>query len=405
MKIRSITLFLNPGWPLDRTLLEQAGVFGVAARRAYEDAGYEVQTTRMASPSFTRLVPSLELDELLALAQSLEQAGKQFGFEFISLGPALPEQPRSYALIPALIAATENIFFSGQMTLPGGNISLPAVRQCAQVIHSLATVSPDGFANLRFGSAANVSPSGPFLPTAYHGDGPPQFALATEAADLAVAAVTGAHSLQQVRQRLVESVELHAQCLQSVAQELEALGVRFAGIDFTLAPFPEPEISLGGAMEGLGVPAVGRHGSLAAAAFLMDALDRTHLPKVGFNGLMVPVLEDTTLALRSAGGALHVKDLLLYAAVCGAGLDCIPLPGDVTQEQLAAVILDVAALAQRLDKPLMARLLPVPGKIAGDLVSYDFKFLGNSRVLALEAEPLGGLLAGDETFGLQPRKP
>ena len=164
--------------------------------------------------------------------------------------------------------------FFWQTTLPGGGISLPAARRCAQVIQSLATVSPDGFANLRFGSAANVPPFGPFLPTAYHGGGVPVFALATEAADLAVAAVTGANSLQQARQRLIEMVERHAQCLQSVAQELERLGPRFAGLDFTLAPFPEPEISFGKAIEGLGVPAVGRHGSLAAAAFLMDALDR-----------------------------------------------------------------------------------------------------------------------------------
>ena len=81
---------------------------------------------------------------------------------------------------------------------------------------------------------------------------------------------------------------------------------------------------------------------------------------------MVPVLEDATLALRVCKRRVARQR---FTALCGgvrAGLDCIPLPGDVTQGQLAAVLLDVAALAQRLDKPLMARLLPVPGKAAGD---------------------------------------
>ena len=61
-----------------------------------------------------------------------------------------------------------------------------------------------------------------------------------------------------------------------------------------------------------------------------------------------------------------MKDLLLYSAVCGTGLDTVPLPGDVTADQLYALLLDLAFLSQRLDKPLTARLMPVPGKKAGD---------------------------------------
>jgi hypothetical protein len=61
-------------------------------------------------------------------------------------------------------------------------------------------------------------------------------------------------------------------------------------------------------------------------------------------------------------------------------------------------------LAQRLDKPLTARLMPVPGKAAGEQTGFDFAFFANSRILALEAQPLQRFLAGDETFVLRPRK-
>jgi uncharacterized protein (UPF0210 family) len=119
---------------------------------------------------------------------------------------------------------------------------------------------------------------------------------------------------------------------------------------------------------------------------------------------MLPVLEDAVLAKRAADGSLTVTDLLLYSAVCGTGLDTIPLPGDVSEEQLAAVLLDLAALAQRLGKPLTARLMPVPGKQAGDPTGFDFAFFANSRVMPIRAQPLKGLFSGDETFDLKARK-
>jgi len=118
---------------------------------------------------------------------------------------------------------------------------------------------------------------------------------------------------------------------------------------------------------------------------------------------MLPVLEDALLARRAAEGSLTLKDLLLYSAVCGTGLDTVPLPGTATAQQLSAILLDVAALAQRLDKPLTARLMPIPGKQAGDPTGFDFTFFANSRVLAFEAEPLTGLLASEENFDLRPR--
>jgi len=157
-------------------------------------------------------------------------------------------------------------------------------------------------------------------------------------------------------------------------------------------------------LERLGVPAIGFHGSLAAAAFLTDAVDQADFTRTGFSGLFLPVLEDATLAARAAEGVLSIKDMLLYSAVCGTGLDTVPLPGDTTVEQLQTVLLDLAALALRLDKPLTARLMPIPGKRAGDLTGFDFPFFANSRVMALEAQPLTGHLAGKERVTISPRE-
>ena len=277
-----------------------------------------------------------------------------------------PKELPSFERIPELLAATQNVFFSGLMTSDGGGVSLPAVRLCAAIIHRIASLSPDGFTNLRFAALANVPAGTPFFPAAYHAGNQPAFALATEAADLVVQAFQSASSLSEGRDGFVEALQLHAGLLEETASTLEReLGFRYGGIDFSPAPFPDDAISLGAAIEALGCPPLGQHGSLAAAAVLADAIDRAQFRKAGFNGLMLPLLEDSRLAQRAAEGTLSIKDLLLYSAVCGAGLDTVPLPGDTSADQLAGILLDVAVLAQRLDKPLTAWSDAGPRQIGG----------------------------------------
>ena len=399
MKIRSITYFLNPGWPLQEAGLLRAKEFNSKARPIFEKAGYEVQSTRLVSVPFPRLVKNWNSAEPVEFAKELEQAADRAGYGYAAAGPATPDQPESYAAIPAMLAATRNVFFCGVIADKQTGVSLPAVKACADIIQRASTITPDGFTNLRFGAAANVPAGGPFLPTGYHDSDMPSFAIATQAADLAVEAVSLAKSLKEARATLVRLVEEHGAVIANVSKQLtQEFSLPFGGIDFSLAPFPEQALSFGEAMERLGAPSVGLHGSLAAAAILTDTLDQARYPRAGFNGLFLPVLEDYILAKRAGEGKLSLKDLLLYSAVCGTGLDTVPLPGDASQEQLAAVLLDVAALSLRLDKPLTARLMPVPGKAAGDPTHFDFGFFADSRVMCLEAAPLSGLLAGDEAF-------
>jgi uncharacterized protein (UPF0210 family) len=100
---------------------------------------------------------------------------------------------------------------------------------------------------------------------------------------------------------------------------------------------------------------------------------------------------------------LTLKDLLLYATICGTGLDTVPLPGDVSQEALFAILLDVGALALRHDKPLTARLMPIPGKQAGDPVQFDFEYFADSRILKVDSDSLNGILSSGGSIDIRPR--
>ncbi|RJP49155.1 MAG: DUF711 family protein [Anaerolineaceae bacterium] len=398
MKIRSITYFCNPKFPLEEKALRDAGKFLSQAKSACEAAGYEVQTARLATIPFPKLLGEEHIDELPKYAAQFANAIRSAGIAYASLGPALPDFPRSCDLIPDAIFASENIFFGGAMTA-GRDIHMKAVKACAEVIVKCAPIDPNGFANLRFAALANVRAGAPFFPAAYHDSDEPAFAIAVESADVAVEAFEGQTSLSEGRGALIAEITKHGRAIARISKK-ELSNVRFLGIDFSLAPFPDDAHSLGNAVEKMGVPRIGLHGSLAAAAILTEAIERADFPHVGFNGFMQPILEDSILAKRAADGTLTVKDALLYSAVCGTGLDTVPLPGDTTADEITPLLLDLCALSLRLDKPLTARLMPVPGKRAGDSTEFDFAFFANSRVMALDASPVGLPLGGDDSFSL-----
>jgi uncharacterized protein (UPF0210 family) len=97
---------------------------------------------------------------------------------------------------------------------------------------------------------------------------------------------------------------------------------------------------------------------------------------------------------------LALSDLLLYSAVCGVGLDTVPLPGDVDEATLTGILLDTAALSARLRKPLVARLMPLPGLAAGDATSFSFEYFAPGGVMAVAAAETGGLMAQGERLRL-----
>jgi uncharacterized protein (UPF0210 family) len=405
MKIRSITYFCNPMYPLDGNVLQKAGAFLSAAKSAYEAAGYEVQTVRLATIPFPQLLGDEQIDKLPELATQFEEIAQQHDIGYVSLGPALPEMPRSFEVIPEAIFVSKNVFFGGVMADTMRGIDLSAIRACAEVIVKCASIESNGFANLQFAALANVKAGSPFLPAAYHDNDEPAFAIATESADLAVMAFENARTLEDGRKALISEVTHHGQAIARIAQSLISNYqlLKFGGIDFSLAPFPDDAHSLGNAVEKMGIPKIGYHGSLAAAAILTEAVDRADFPHTGFSGFMQPILEDSVLARRAAEGILTIKDALLYSAVCGTGLDTIPLPGDTTSEQLVPLLLDLCVLALRLDKPLTARLMPIPSKQAGDETNFDFAFFAASRVMALESAKLNSPLNSREVLQINKR--
>ncbi len=405
MKIRAITVFIDL-FPADiETSLARAATFLHAANYSYQQAGIAVQSRRIATQPFPRMRNPHGPAGMPDLAARLREECTAYGIDYIALGPVgAGDDPDYVDAIPDMLRAASGVFASIIVASARQGIDLGLLRHSAETIRAVSTVTPDGLSNLYLAAIANCGPGSPFFPAAYHGGGAARFALAIEAADLAVLAFQGAASPEEAVQRLSRLVQESADQLTSVAHELASEhSIVFGGLDFSLAPYPGEGSSLGAALESLGVR-LGGAGMVAAASLVMNAIEAANVPRCGFSGLMLPVLEDTLLGQRAAEGALHLNDLLLYSALCGTGLDCIPLPGDIGADALAAILLDVAALALRLNKPLTARLMPLPGKVAGDAVIFPaFEYFVPSRVMAAPAGIVGGVFGGSSTFKVVPR--
>lgn len=387
MKIRSVTAFVPLTWPIEPNAISNISRFLADARWRFSQAGFEVQTVRLATPPFLDVMGDPDPLALLDFAQSLEELAVRYNIDFVSVGPVIATTPLAFlmpiSILPRLMTETERVFSGVLFADRENGINMAAAQAFAQTVLEVSKTTEDGFGNLRLAALANVGPNIPFFPASYHGSGPPCFSIATQAADLALRAIQAGQSLNDIRVKLIELIDGAGASITNIAGNLVSdHNIAFKGIDFSLAPFPSEHISIGTAIQQLGLDAFGSHGSLFATAFFTNCIRQAKIPLIGFSGIMLPILEDTLLADAAQTGHFSVNDLLLYSAVCGTGLDTVPLPGDVSVDDLAAILLDVAGLAQTLDKPLTARLMPLPGLSAGDPVSFDFEYFAPGYVLS-----------------------
>jgi uncharacterized protein len=395
VEIRSITLFDNLTNPIQSSSLARARQFQKAATALADRVGIHVQTLRLATQPFARWLPLG--DRFAAACRDAERALLDTGIRYFSFGTFMGDAPDSdpsvLDCLPEAVSETSDVSFSVTIASARHGVSLSAIRAAAKAISEIAATLPDGMGNLRFAALANCAPHTPFFPVAYHDGGRPQFSIALEGAGLAVEAFGPAISSDDASERLFRSAGVATKQAVEFARLLaKETHVGFRGIDLSTTSGEGREHSFGGAVERLGVSRFGDSGTLYAIALTTSTIDAVRFPRAGFCGAMLPVMEDAVLAQRAAEGVFGIGDLLQYSSVCGTGLDTIPLPGDISTAELASILMDVAALSVRLAKPLTARLMPMPGKKAGDMTSVSSPYLVNTRVMAARGA-IGGKLS------------
>lgn len=380
-KVRAITSFVT----IDRAHY-QAQIGDTlkvlrSARAAFEKGGYEVQSIRIVTQPFPEYIRGMSRKEALAFFRAYDELAQKEQFE-PNLGPAMlrdSDDPAPMELLGEILS-TNKMLLASVIVADDDGIHWKSIRASAKMLKYVAEHSPRSQGNFNFAATAMVGPYTPFYPGAYHTGAGRRFAVATEGANVVeqVFAET-AGDTQAATDRLTQVLSEHARALEAIALRVEEqTGWTYMGLDST--PAPLKQVSIGAAIEKFTGAPFGSSGTMTAAAIITQALRALPGKRIGYNGLMVPILEDTRLAQRWSEGKYNIDSLLAYSAVCGTGLDTVPLPGDISAEQLERILGDMASLAIKWHKPLSARLLPVFGKKAGQRTDFDDPFLENALI-------------------------
>lgn len=383
-RIRTITAGVNLRSVTDLATIEAAIAFLERTKKKYEEAGYEIQTLRIATQPFGEYVNEGSREEALAELKKIDQLVSQKNV-LLSIGPIITDDQYDPEFAPwaaQLMKDTKNINFSVTVASASRGLHKQTARTAADAMAAIAKGTPGGEGNFRFTASANCPADIPFFPAAYH-QREENFGIGLESPRLLQAAFRDADGMESAKIKLKTLLESKLHTLETLAIKIAGEENRkYSGID--VSPAPGLDASIGEAIETLTQVPFGSASTLAACAAITDVLKGLNIKKCGYSGLMLPVLEDPVLATRAAEGKYSVHELLLYSSVSGTGLDVVPLPGDSPVSSLYRLIVDMAALSTKLHKPLSARLFPIPGKKAGERVDFDNPFLTESMVMKIE---------------------
>lgn len=405
MKIRAITIgdkipYLSKDDELKSTLEEKLFKF----RRLNEDLIEEfekirlpVQSKRICSqPLFSYADKQFYKENLNETLQRLNQQFKiiknlfdRYYIDYFACCSMLADKLETFGIfeklllneIPQYIKNFDYLFSSINVASTNKGINLSALKSSAKIIK---TLSADPFKNLNFCVSSNVVPelNVPFFPASYHSSDVPGFSLALEMADEVIKIIKESKNISEIKNNIRSKFREIYNILVKISEKMaNKFDIEFKGIDLSPAPFPDLDKSIGNAIEELGFEYFGSHGASFGVALIKNSIPSELENAIGFCGFMQPVLEDFTISKRLSEDKFNLDTLLLYSCLCGTGLDCIPLPGDITEKEIFYILLDICTISIQLDKPLTARLMPIPGKKAGDEVNFDFEYFASSKVI------------------------
>ena len=381
LKIRTITFGLNqfrPNQSLE-IAFKRIHSYSKFAKEFFAKLGFEIQSVRIATLPWQSWINDFEPEKQLKKLKKLDQLAKDLDFKFVSIGPCTTI--KSAEIIPELISQTETLsasFALDKKTVFGPDSELEKV---AKIITDLGNLKPKDLLNFRFGLLFNCPPNIPFFPAAYH-EGETCFSLGFENSVLLKDAADFSETLEELEENYKSLQTQNYLIAEKLAEKLASLlKIPFLGIDCSFVPSLEEKESFIAPFNKMNDFPFGENGSLSFCGLITRSIKSLEVKKCGFNGLMLPVMEDVGLANAWSNGQLDLQKLISYSSVCACGLDTVPLPGDFQASSLVNVIRDLATISFNQNKPLAMRVFPINGKKSGDQTELNSPYLVNTKVL------------------------
>lgn len=382
--------------------------------------GIPVVNKRIAVSPIAAAAGGFSADEMAAVAKTLDEAAEETGIDFIGGFGALVEKGFTRGdralieAIPEALASTGRVCSSVNVASTRAGINMDAVVLMGKTIKRAAelTADADGIACAKLCVFANIPQDVPFMAGAYLGVGEPDAVINVGVSGPGVVkkAIDRARrsnprldlgQISEIIKRTAFKVTRVGELIgRQVAQKLN---VPFGVVDLSLAPTPNVGDSVGEIFQSLGLTSIGAPGSTAILAMLNDAVKKGGIFASsyvgGLSGAFIPVSEDLNIAEAGRKGNLTLEKLEAMTSVCSVGLDMVAIPGDTSAETLAAIIADEMAIGVINNKATATRLIPVPGKKAGDRASFG-GLLGEAAII-----PVSNCGGSDEFISLGGRIP
>ncbi len=377
--------------------------------------GVPVTNKRLAISAVSGVLAGHGSQAALQIAATLDAVTEELGIDLVGGFTALVQKGTTSAdatvmeSLPIVLSRTKRVCASVNVATTRAGINMDAVRSLGELLPRIAaaTANQNGFGCAKLVIFANIPEDNPFMAGAYLGAGEPEVVINVGVSGPGVVSSALRRKIETAHRRLTllelaEEIKITAfrvtRAGELIGREVAAdLGVPFGIVDLSLAPTPKIGDSVGEVIKVLGIDAIGAPGSTAALAMLNDAIKKggafASQSVGGLSGAFIPVAEDRTLADAVRQGHLSLDKLEAMTSVCSVGLDMVIIPGDTPPATIAAIIADEITIGVINNKTTAVRLIPAPGKSAGDIVEFGGLF-GSACVIEVRNPGTSGTFIG-----------
>ena len=361
------------------------------AKEVSQTFGVPIVNTRISVTPISLILEGADKDAYVQVAQAMDRAAKEIGVDYIAGYSALvhkgmtPGDARLIYSLPEALASTKRTCASLNIASTKTGINMEAVRLIGQIVKQTAAATADTFGSgcARFVAFANAVEDNPFIAGAMHGVGEPEVVInvGISGPGVVLNAIRRARqmeenfdftSLAETIKRISFKITRAGELLGREVVKRLGPPVRFGVVDLSLAPTPAAGDSVAEILEAMGIERAGAPGTTAALALLTDAVKKGGLMASssvgGMSGAFIPVSEDAGMVRAVREGVMSIEKLEAMTTVCSVGLDMVAIPGDTPESTISGIIADEMAIGVMNNKTTGARLIPVPGKSAGESV-------------------------------------
>jgi hypothetical protein len=361
--------------------------------------GIPIINKRISVTPIAIVAASCDENDFTPFAKTLDETAKELGVDFIGGFSALVHKgitcgdERLIKSLPNALSMTEKVCASVNVATTKSGINMDAVRLMGDIIKKTAesTAEKNGIGCAKLVVFCNAPEDNPFMAGAFHGTGEAESVLNVGVSGPGVIKAALENCREMTFDALADTIKKTAFKITRMGQLVgkeaaRRIGVPFGILDLSLAPTPAVGDSVARILEEMGLETTGTHGTTAALAMLTDMVKKggimasTHVG--GFSGAFIPVSEDEGMIEAVKKGSITLDKLEAMTCVCSVGLDMIPIPGDTSSATIAAIIADEMAIGMVNNKTTAVRVIPVPGKKAGEWAEFG-GLLGGSPVMAV----------------------